>query len=73
MFAKLEKITDEERDAMSFQQYRAFCHEYERLQSLLWPSSCICAPNRMSPEKRKKQTRRGEVEKELFLISKQEI
>lgn len=55
MFARLCKITDEERDAMSVEDYLSFCKEYEELHYALWPSSTLCVPNRMSPQERNKQ------------------
>lgn len=60
MFSRLSKITDEERDAMSLEDYSSFCKEYEELHYSLWPSSTLCVPNRMSPEKRKERNRQDE-------------
>nr|WIL03619.1 hypothetical protein Cplu_163 [Cedratvirus plubellavi] len=60
MLARLNKISDEERDAMSTEDYKSFCQEYEELHYALWPSSTLCVPNRMSPQARKERNKQDE-------------
>ncbi|BCS83687.1 hypothetical protein QLL95_gp0436 [Cotonvirus japonicus] len=60
MFSDLNKITDSQRDEMSPEMYRSFCEEYEKLHYILWPSSTLCVPNKMSPEKRQQRDRENE-------------
>jgi hypothetical protein len=59
-FARLHQITDEERDAMTLEDYKSFCQEFEELHYALWPSSTLCIPNRMSPEARKERHKEEE-------------
>ncbi|AVL95215.1 hypothetical protein ma828 [Moumouvirus australiensis] len=54
----LKNISDEDRDNMSNEQYKSFCQEYENLHYILWPSSTLYIPNRMSPEKRLERNKR---------------
>nr|WIL02976.1 hypothetical protein Cbor_167 [Cedratvirus borely] len=67
MLARLNKISDEERDAMSAEDYKSFCQEYEELHYALWPSSTLRVPNRMSPEARKETSRMKREGRDSFL------
>nr|WIL04665.1 hypothetical protein Cduv_185 [Cedratvirus duvanny] len=65
-FARLCNITAQERDAMSLEDYTSFCKEYEELHYLLWPSSTLFVPNRMSPKARRERNKQEERRKRLF-------